>query len=124
MQHDGCTIPGALFAMDETLCMLMTKGKHNEYVGRKSLPQMIVLVVCDWNMNLMYIDSNFTGRTQDNNMYMSSALRFAIDGDDSLLRPRGFIIADEGFACREHVLRPYCKRTNDLEKILFNFVFK
>ena len=28
--------PGALFAMDGTLCMLTTKGKHNEYVGRKS----------------------------------------------------------------------------------------
>ena len=96
MQHDGCTIPGALFAMDETLCMLMTKGKHNEYVGRKSLPQMIVLVVCDWNMNLVHIDSNFIGRTQDKTMCMSSALHFAIDGDDSLLCPGGFIIADEG----------------------------
>ena len=28
--------PGALFAMDGTLCILTTKGKHNEYVGRKS----------------------------------------------------------------------------------------
>ena len=42
--------PGALFAMDGMLCMLTTKGKHNEYVGRKSLPQMIVLVVCNWNI--------------------------------------------------------------------------
>ena len=116
--------PGALFAMDGTLCMLTTKGKHNEYVGRKSLPQMNVLVVCDWNMNLVHIDSNFTGRTQDNTMYMSSALHFAIDGENSLLHPGGFIIADEGFACREHILRPYGKRTDDLEKILFNFVFK
>lgn len=116
--------PGALFAMDGTLCMLTTKGKHNEYVGRKSLPQMNVLVVCDWNMNLVHIDSNFTGRTQDNIMCMFSTLHFAIDGENSLLHPGGFIIADEGFACREHILRPYNKRTNDLEKILFNFVFK
>ena len=116
--------PGALFAMDGMMCMLTTKGKHNEYIGRKSLPQMNVLVVCDWNMNLVHIDSNFTGRTQDNNMYMSSALHFAIDGDDSFLRRGGFIIADEGFACREHILRPYNKRADDLEKILFNFVIK
>ena len=115
--------PGALFAMDGTLCMLTTKGKHNEYVGRKSLPQMNVLVVCDWNMNLMYIDSNFTGRTQDNNMYMSYVLHFAIDGENSLLCPGGFIIADEGFACREHILRPYNNTTDHLENILFNFVF-
>ena len=46
--------PGALLAMDGTLCMLTTKGKHNEYVGRKSLPQMTVLVVCDWNMGFLY----------------------------------------------------------------------
>ena len=116
--------PGALFAMDGTLCMSTAKGKHNEYVGRKSLPQMNVLVVCDWNMNLVHIDSNYTGRTQDNTMYMSSALHFAIDGENSLLRPGGFIITDEGFACREHILRPYGKRTDDLEKILFNIVFK
>ena len=85
---------------------------------------MNVLVVCDWNMNLVHIDSNFTGRTQDNNMYMFSTLHFAIDGENSLLHPGGFIITDEGFACREHILRPYNKRTDDLEKILFNFVFK
>ena len=81
--------PAPLFAMHRTL-------DQPQRVRRKSLPQMIVLVVCDWNMNLMYIDSNFTGRTQDNNMYMSSALHFAIDGENSLLRPGGFIIADEG----------------------------
>ena len=75
-------------------------------------------------MNGVHIDNNFTGRTQDNTMCMSSALHFAIDGDDSFLRRGGFIIADEGFACREHILRPYNKRTDDLEKILFNFVIK
>ena len=116
--------PGALFAMDGMMCMVTTKGKHNEYVGRKSLPQMNVLVVCDWNMNLVHIDSNLSGCTQDNTMYMSSALHFAIDGESSPLCPGGFIIADEGFACREHILRPYAKRTDDLEKILFIFVFK
>ena len=100
------------------------QGQYNEYFGRKSLPQMNVLVVCDWNMNLVHIDSNFIGRTQDKTMCMSSALHFAIDGDDSLLCPGGFIIADEGFACREHILRPYAKRTDDLERILFNYVFK
>ncbi len=104
--------------------MLTTKDKHNEYVGRKSLSQMIVLVVCNWNMNLVHIDSNFTGRTQDNSICMSFALHFAIDGENSLLRPGGFIIADEGFACREPILRPYAKRADDLEKILFNFVLK
>ncbi|KAK8812153.1 hypothetical protein WA556_004278 [Blastocystis sp. ATCC 50177/Nand II] len=75
-------------------------------------------------MNLVHIDSNSSGRTQDNSMYMSSALHFAIDGNDSFLRRGGFIIADEGFACREHILRPYNKRTDDLERILFNYVFK
>ena len=115
--------PGVLFAMDGTLCMLTTKGKHNEYVGRKSLPQMIVLIVCNWNMNLVHIGSNNTGRIQDNNMCMFSTLHFAIDGEKSLIHPGGFIIADEGFACREHILRPYNKRADDLEKILFNFVF-
>ena len=52
---------------------------------------MNALVVCDWNRNLENEDNNFTGRTQDNNIYM----HFAINGENSLLRPGGFIIADE-----------------------------
>ena len=35
---------------------------------------MNVLVVCDWNMNLVHIDSIFTGNSQDNTMYMSSSM--------------------------------------------------
>ena len=41
--------PGALFAIDGTLCMLPARGSH-EFVGCKSLPQIHVLVVCDWSI--------------------------------------------------------------------------
>ena len=66
MQHDGCTISRCSLRDGRDIVHVDDQGQYNEYVGRKSLPQMIVLVVCDWNMNLVHIDSNFTGRTQDN----------------------------------------------------------
>lgn len=34
---------------------------------------IIIKMKCDWNRNLVHINPNFTGRTQDNNMFKSSA---------------------------------------------------
>ena len=85
MQYDGCTISRCSLRDGWDAVHADDQGQYNEYVGRKSLLQMNVLVVCDWNMNMVHIDNNFTGRTQDNSMYMSSALHFAIDGENSLL---------------------------------------
>ena len=123
MQYDGCTISRCSVRDGWDVVHADNQGQAQR-VRRKEESAAVVLVICDWNMNGVHIDNNFTGRTQDNTMYMSSALHFAIDGENSFLRHGGFIIADEGFACREHILRPYNKRTDDLERILFNFVFK
>lgn len=67
-------MPGALFAIDGTLCRLFHKGKYNEFVSRKSQPQMNMLVLCDWNKNLVYIEWGVTGRTQDNDMFNNCVL--------------------------------------------------
>ncbi|KAK8813769.1 hypothetical protein WA556_000341 [Blastocystis sp. ATCC 50177/Nand II] len=49
-------------------------GKYNEFVSRKSQTQINVLIVCDWNKNLVYVEPEFTGRTQDNDMFNNSVL--------------------------------------------------
>ena len=46
----------------------------------------------------MHIDPNYTGRTQDNDMFMASPLQRLLDGPNRPLRVEGFIQADEGYA--------------------------
>ena len=79
-------MPRALFAMDGILCRLPHRGKDNEFVSRKSQPQINVLVVCDWNKNLVYVEFGFTERTQDNDMFNSSVLHEKIKLPDFPLK--------------------------------------
>ena len=99
-------MPGALFAMDGTLCRLPHRGKYNEFVSRKSQPQINVLVVCDWNKNLVYVEPGFTGRSQDNDMFNNSVLHEKMKLPDFPLKEGGYILVDEGFACNGRVIRP------------------
>lgn len=117
-------MPGALFAMDGTLCRLPHRGKYNEFVSRKSQPQINVLVVCDWNKNLVYVEPGFTGRTQDNDMFNNSVLHEEMKLPDFPLREGGYILVDEGFACNGRIIRPYSKKRDELDIQFFNKVFK
>lgn len=47
------------------------KGRH-DFFCRKGYACINVQVVCDWNRNRVHIDPNYTGRTQDDDMFMGS----------------------------------------------------
>lgn len=119
----GQPFEGALFAIDGTLCKCTVKGKRNDYYTRKGMAQINVQVMCNWNLDLVHVDSNYIGRTHDYDMYLSSRLRRCVDSG-TLLRPGGFIIGDEGYACSGRIIRPYDKRKTSSKKQLFNLFFK
>ena len=106
-------MPGTLFAMGRTLYRLSHRGKYNEFVSRKSQPQINVLVVCDWNKSLVYVEPGFTGRTQDNDMFNNSVLHEEMKLPGFLLREGGYILVDEGFVCNGCVMRPYSKKRDE-----------
>lgn len=114
---------GALFAIDGTLCKCAVKGKSNECYTRKGQAQLNVQVMCNWNLDLVYVDSNYSGKTHDNDMLLNSPLYRALQNDLVLL-PGGFIVGDEGYACDGHVMRPYGRRTQVPERQLFNVFYR
>ena len=85
---------------------------------------MNVQVVWDWNKNVAHVDSNYTGRTQDNDMFMGSPLQAWLDGENSPLRPGGFILGDEGYANCGSIMRPFTDRDRDSGHRLFNGMYK
>ena len=123
-RRTGKPFPGALFAIDGTLCKLAVKGRRNDFYCRKGYACLNVQVMCDWNMNLVHVDPNYSGRTQDNDMYMSSPLRRAVDSAQCPLRPGGFIVGDEGYSNSGHIMRPYDERQADTSRKFFNIFFK
>ena len=116
--------PGGLFAIDGTLCRCTEKGRRNDFFCRKGYACINVQVVCDWNKNLVHVDSNYTGRTQDNDMFMGSPLQAWLDGENSPLRPGGFILGDEGYANCGSIMRPFTDRDRDSGHRLFNLMYK
>ena len=123
-RRTGKPFPGAVFALDGTMCKLKVKGRRNDFYCRKGFACLNVQVMCDWNMNLVHVDSNFSGRTQDNDMFESSGLPALLNGPHSLLRPGCFVVADEGYATCGRVMRPYDRHSNEIDKKLFNLLFK
>jgi len=115
--------PGALFALDGTLINLLYKGKDNSNYTRKGAAQLNVQIICDWRKNIVYVDSNYSGRTFDNTAFVNSPAWDLIH-NQGVLREGGFIIADEGYALNGKVLRPYRKNTEIPERKLYREIFK
>ena len=92
-----------LFAIDGTLCRCAVKGGRNDFYCRKGYA-CINANKSDWNKNLVYVDSNYTGKTQDNDMFMGSPLQRLLDGPNRPLRAEGFIL-DEGYANCGSIMR-------------------
>lgn len=116
--------PGALFALDGTQVRCYCKGKSNEFYSRKGNAEINVQLLCDWNLNLVYVDANYTGRTHDNDAWSLCYLQQLIDSDKCPLRDGGFILADEGYATSGRVLRPYKRDSQETDKVLFNLAHK
>ena len=55
---------------------------------------MNVEVVWDWNKNVVQVDSKYTGKTQDNDMFTGSPLQAWLDGEKSPVRRGGLILGD------------------------------
>lgn len=123
-RRNGHPFPGALFAIDGTLCKLPVKGRRNDFYCRKGYACLNVQVVCDWNKNIVHVDTNYSGRTQDNDMFMASPLQALLDSSQCPLRPGGFIVGDEGYANAGHILRPFNESNLDNGQRLYNYFFK
>ena len=123
-RNTGMPFPGALFALDGTHVRLAVKGRRNDFYGHKGYASLNVQVMCDWQMNLVNVESNFTGRTHDSDVYRMSSFATSLRQGNNLLKPGGFIIADEGYACDNHVMRPFNGRRAGAKEKLFNRFFK
>ena len=123
-RNTGMPFPGALFALDGTHVRLAVKGRRNDFYGHKGYASLNVQVMCDWQMNLVNVESNFTGRTHDSDVYRMSSFATSLRQGNNLLQPGGFIIADEGYACDNHVMRPFNGRRAGAKEKLFNRFFK
>ena len=58
---------------------------------------------CDWNKNLVHVDSNYTRKTQDNDMFMGSPLQRLLEGPNPS-RAGNYILV-EGYANCGSIMR-------------------
>lgn len=118
-------MPGAVFALDGTQITLQFKGRVNSFYSRHKKAEINCQVLCDWNMNLVYVMPNYSGRTHDNDAWSQCSLAKELkEHPGEYIANGNYIVADEGYANQGIVIRPYSKKHMTREKYNYNIVHK
>ena len=116
---------GAVFALDGTQITLSFKGRVNSFYSRHKKAEINCQVLCDWNMNPVYVMPNFSGRTHDSDAWSQCSLaRELRDHPGEYIAEGNYIVADEGYANQGIVIRPFSKRGITNEQYNYNVVHK
>lgn len=128
-------VNGAVFAVDGTHCNLRFGGKlRNVTYSHKKKHSMNVMVVTDWNMNIVHINSCFAGRCHDSAVWRQSAFFKAINSPNAdrvikrvinlccLSIDNCYVLADMGYACRDRVVTQHKFHNNNPDKLHFNTI--
>ena len=137
--NTGEVFKGAVLAIGIiSLFYLLIDGTHmrlsNEvqfggmFLNRKKFASLNVLIVSDWNQNIVFADANWPGAACDITVWKRSALCKALCEDRDAILPSRFdinlisriegcfILSDKGYRCTEFNLSPFF--LNEKEKDL------
>ena len=83
----------------------------NSFYSRHKKAEINCEVLCDWNMNLVYVMPNFSRRTHDSDAWSQCSLaRELRDDPGEYIAEGNYIVADEGYANQGIVIRLFSKR--------------
>lgn len=123
-------------------CVGALDGKHVKihkpacsgatYFNYKHTHSVILLAVADANYRFLFVDIGSQGRCSDAGVFSESLLNKALEAN-SLNFPRPtqlpgtekempyWLLADDAFPLREHILKPFPQRNLSFEQCIFNY---
>ena len=131
--------------LDFPNCLGCIDGKHvtiqaphntgSLYYNYKKSFSIVLLAVCDAKYRFIIVDIGKAGRNSDSGIFAASQLELNIDenllgypyykcqitGCDSSIKFPYVFLADEGFALKENMMRPYPKNCSERAEITFNY---
>lgn len=123
-------------------CIGAIDGKHvhiqpppnsgSKYFNYKNFNSIVLLALADSHYKFLYVDIGSFGRISDGGVYNSSPLATALESGelkiprDSRLPNSGLIspyvlVADDAFALKQYIMKPYASRHLTLNQRIFNY---
>jgi len=124
-------------------CIGALDGKHVQilppancgslYYNYKQFNSIVLMAMADANYKFVFVDAGSYGRISDGGVFNSCSLSAALTGDNVLNIPADsklpesdmacpyVIVADDAFAMRRHLMKPFCARNLTNEQRIFNY---
>lgn len=123
-------------------CVGAVDGKHvvitappnsgSIYYNYKHTHSIVLMAICDANYKFLYIDVGRNGRQSDGGIFNKCSFATALDdGELQLPEPRALagnelhlpyvVVADDAFALRTNVMKPYPGRNLNPSQRIFNY---
>lgn len=128
--------PNCLGCIDGKHVMIQAPNNSGSlYYNYKKYFSIVLLAVCDAQYRFLLVDIGRSGRNSDSGIYGSSQLglsiednllsypdgRYPIPGYDQSVKFPYVFLADEGFAMKTFMMRPYPKNCGNRSEIVFNY---
>ncbi len=104
----------------------------SSYFNYKKTHSIVLIAVCDAKYKFTLLDIGDSGRQSDGSVYANSHLGYAIEKNllgipiDSEITDTGRVLpyvfmADDAFALKRHMMKPYPSTNLGIQKQIFNY---
>lgn len=100
--------PGVVGALDGThIAIVKPKEDEHNFINRKGFHSINVLIVCDANLKILFINANYPGSSHDSFVWRNSGLRQHLLHNHMLNVTRGaWLLGDSGYPLEPFVMTP------------------
>ncbi|XP_055910925.1 putative nuclease HARBI1 [Eupeodes corollae] len=97
--------PGVIGCIDGTHVRIIAPKKNLQhlYLNRKGYYSLNVMIVCDYKMNVRFVDSRYSGANHDSFVYNLSEYKEMLNELDE----NTFILGDAGYPLEKHLMTPF-----------------
>lgn len=105
MERTG--FPGVLGAIDCThVAIVAPRDEEHNYVNRKGYHSKNVQLICDYNLKILNINSNFPGSSHDSFIWRNSLIKERLQGNYTRGERGSWLIGDAGYPLQPWLMVP------------------
>lgn len=114
--------PGEIGAIDCThIPILKPREEEHSFVNRKGYHSLNVQIICDANLKILGINSNFPGSNHDSFIWRQSQIRDFLLHNFHIGMRRSWLIGDSGYPLEPILLTPFLNPAEGSPEAAFNW---
>lgn len=118
---DRYGFPGAVGAIDCThIAILKPKEEEHNFINRKGYHSLNVQIICDPNLKILNINSNYGGSTNDAFIWRNSNVRRYMQHIHNMGETNSWLIGDSGYPLQPFLMTPINNPEPDAAEARYN----